>query len=154
MTLVKWKPFVPVFSDFPSVQSMLEEAEKMFDDVFSVLPSVTRQTLSQSWAPAFDWIETDDAYILYMDVPGMKKKDVEIRVDRGFLTISGTRELPENDEKVTYLCQERWSGQFQRTISLPDSVDVDHIKAEMKNGVLKVVLPKRAEAKPRNISIQ
>ena len=98
-----------------------------------------------------DLYETDDRYVLEMDLPGLQKKDIQIRVEDGVLTISGERHVDMPDE---CLCQERWTGKFSRSITLPDAADAEHIQAEYKNGVLRLTIPKKESAKPVEIRIK
>jgi HSP20 family protein len=112
----------------------------------------------QSWsggefAPRFDVKETKDAYVLKADLPGLKDEDVEVSLNGKMLTISGKREEEHKEEGEQYYSMERSYGSFARSFSLPDSVDGEHVSAELKNGVLTVNIPMRPEAQPKKIAI-
>ena len=112
--------------------------------------------------PVFNAWEEDDAYIVEAELPGVKSDDVEINVEGQTLTISGNwknehEEKPEkgSEEKgVSYLRRERASGSFRRVISLPDEVDADRVEASLRDGLLKLSLPKVEEAKPKRIEVK
>lgn len=104
------------------------------------------------WAPPVDLHETDEAYVVSAEVPGLRQEDVEIHFHDGRLTLSGTRrerEVPcEQYHRV-----ERGHGTFSRTFQLPLAVEVDRITADLRDGVLTVIVPKSADGSPRRIQI-
>lgn len=104
-------------------------------------------------APDFDVKETKDAYVFKADLPGMKQEDVEISVTGQRLTISGKREEEKREEGERYFTFERSHGSFSRTFTVPEGVDVDHVSAELKDGVLTLNVPKRPEVQPKRIQI-
>lgn len=104
------------------------------------------------FAPVFDVKETKDGYVIKADLPGLKDEDVAISMIGNQLTISGTRE-EKREEGVRYYVLERSRGSFTRTFVLPDSVDGEHVTANLKDGVLSLHIPKRPEAQPRKINI-
>lgn len=106
------------------------------------------------WAPAFDIVENSDALILTADLPGMTVDQVDIEFENNVLTVSGNRERPELANGDRRMHSERPWGRFQRTFSLPRTVDPDGITAQFDNGVLTVHLPKVAAAKGRKIEIR
>jgi len=106
-----------------------------------------------SFVPRFDVKETKDAYLFKADVPGVKDEDVEIALTGNRLTISGHRQSEEHKEGDNIFTLERTYGSFSRAFTLPDTADSDKIKAEMKDGVLSITLPKRTEAQPRKVAI-
>lgn len=95
---------------------------------------------------------TDNDYLVHAFLPGVTAEDLDIQIENNIVTIKGEIRI-EEDENAKYLLRERPSGTFQRAIELPDDVDADHVKAELKNGVLTVLLPKSELAKPRKIQI-
>ena len=105
------------------------------------------------FAPLFDVKETADSYLYKADLPGVKESDLDISLVGNRLTVSGKREVDERQEGETYFLVERSYGSFSRTFTLPDSADTQHVKAELKDGLLTVVLPKRVESQPRKISV-
>jgi len=108
----------------------------------------------RTWSPALDVHETEDAYVVEAEVPGLDKKDIEITVLEDLLTIKGERKRDDEVKEASYHRIERSYGSFQRSISLPNSVDSGKVTARFKNGVLHITLPKREEAKPREIQVE
>ncbi len=108
---------------------------------------------NQSWAPAVDISEKDEAVFVRAEVPGMNKEDIKLTVHDGTLTISGEKKQEKTDEKENYYRTERSFGSFCRTFSLPTSINSGEIKANYKEGILMVELPKVEEAKPKEIAI-
>jgi HSP20 family protein len=106
------------------------------------------------FAPQFDVKENGDGYLIEADLPGVEEKDLEVTLTGNRLTISGKREAERSEDGTTWYTYERSYGSFSRTFTLPEGVDTDRVDGELKNGVLTVHLPKRAELKPRKISIK
>jgi HSP20 family protein len=106
------------------------------------------------WVPRVDISETDDAYIIKAEIPGVNKEDVKVTAENGVLTISGERkeEKAENNKKIHRV--ERLYGTFFRTFVLPDNVDESKINAEFKDGVLTLTVPKTEKAKPKSIEVK
>ena len=106
-----------------------------------------------SFAPRFDVKETNDAYVLKADLPGVKEEDLDVSLSGNMLTISGNKEEEHKEEGEQYYAMERSYGSFARSFSLPESVDGEHVTAELKDGVLTLHVPKRAESQPKKIAI-
>jgi len=106
------------------------------------------------FVPTFDVKETKEAYIFKADLPGVKEGEVEISMTSNRLTISGQRQEEKKDEGDQYYAYERSYGSFSRSFTLPEGVDVDQIRAELKDGVLNVVVPKRPEVQPKKIPLK
>jgi HSP20 family protein len=106
-----------------------------------------------NWAPAVDVEEYKDRFVIYADVPGVDLTSVEITLEKGVLKLSGTREARAENVEVESRRIERSSGSFQRSFSLPDTADGDAVSASGKNGVLEIVIPKRAQVQPRRITV-
>ncbi len=115
--------------------------------------SLTNWEDSTVWSPRIDVKETKDAYEVLADLPGMEKKDINISLHDNVLTVSGERKHEEKSEDENRYFKERVYGNFSRSFRLPYQVDHKDVHAEYKNGVLKVVLQKSEEAKPREIEI-
>jgi HSP20 family protein len=115
-------------------------------------PFLTARPAS-AFVPAFEVKETNDAFMLRADVPGVEEKDLDIGIHNGVLTVSGNRQSEERREGESYAVYERQYGSFSRSFSLPDMADGERIEAKLANGVLELKIPKKAEAKPRKISI-
>lgn len=105
------------------------------------------------WAPDTDMSETDDAYLLTVDLPGLTKKDIQVSYQDHRLTISGERKKESKEEEKDYIRQERYLGKFTRSFTLPTEVKEDKIKASFKDGVLLVTIPKVEAKKPKTVSI-
>ena len=109
-----------------------------------------------AFAPAVNTRESDDAYYIEVDLPGVKKEDIEITTEDNVLTISGERKYRDEVKEDDYYKVESRYGKFTRSFTLPEKVDVEHITAESKDGVLEVVIPKikEEEKKQRKIEIK
>lgn len=121
-------------------------------------PFVSRATddeglASNTWLPPVDIAEDADRIVLTAEVPGMKQEEIEINFDGGLLTIRGVRKFEKESNDRNYHRVERSYGSFVRSFTLPRTVDADKISASYKDGVLDVVIPKKEEAKPKQIRI-
>lgn len=107
------------------------------------------------WMPSVDIHEYDDRFQLYVDLPGVDPKAVDITLDNGVLTIGGNREFPQTagGEHMVAHRTERGHGHFHRRFTLPDTVDSDKVAAKDRNGVLEITIPKQAKAQPRRIPV-
>ena len=112
----------------------------------------TRQT--SAFVPAFEVKETNDAFILRADLPGVAETDLDIAVHSNVLTVSGSRQAEERKEGESYALYERQYGSFSRSFSLPDTADGDRVEAKLDSGVLTLTIFKKAEAKPRKIAVK
>jgi len=148
MAIVRFEPF----RDLLSIQDRMNH---LFDGAFrGVARGAEDEGLtSGSWAPAVDIFEQEDRIVLKAELPGLDPKDVDIRVENNTLTLRGERRVENEVKQEDYRRVERSYGTFSRSFTLPSVVDREHIKAEFQNGVLNLTLPKKAEAKPRQISI-
>jgi HSP20 family protein len=107
-----------------------------------------------TFTPAFEVKETKDGFVFKADVPGVKDKDVEVKLTGTRLAISGKREVEHEDKTDTFYAYERNYGTFVRTFTLPEDIDHDHVQADMKDGVLTVSVPKKAAAPAKTIAIK
>jgi HSP20 family protein len=150
MAIVRWEPF----RDLAGLQ---ERMNRLFEDSLRPRGTGTGQdddwALGGSWAPPVDIYEQEGNIVLKAEIPGIDPKDVELRVENNVLTVKGHRKLEEEIKRDDYHRIERAYGVFTRSFTLPTTVDAEKIKADYKDGLLKVVLPKREEAKPKQISI-
>lgn len=105
------------------------------------------------WVPAVDIEEYQDRFVLHADVPGVDPSSIEVTLERGVLTLSGSRDKVVEPAGVERRRIERAAGRFHRRFSLPDTVDSEAVTARGSNGVLEIVIPKRAAAQPRRISV-
>jgi HSP20 family protein len=123
-----------------------------FDRLFSTLFDRT-SNVPQRWVPPMDLVEHDDHFLLRADLPGLSEADVNIELNDGALTISGERKAEHKQQERGFYRLERQFGSFSRTLTLPDGIDGEAIKASFVNGVLEVWIPKPEERKPRRIPI-
>ena len=107
-----------------------------------------------SFAPAFEVKETKDNFLFKADVPGISEADLDVRLTQNRLTVSGKRESEKSDRNDTYYTYERSYGSFTRSFTLPDGADADRVKAELKDGVLTLEVPKRPELQAKKISVK
>jgi HSP20 family protein len=110
--------------------------------------------LSSVLTPALDLSETDNAYDIHLDMPGMKPDDIDIQVQGNVVRISGQRAEEKEEKNATYHCIERQTGSMSRTVTLPCDVNEDEVAAEYTNGVLTVKLPKSEQAKAKKIAVR
>lgn len=106
------------------------------------------------WSFKLDLEETDKAYLVKVDLPGVDEKDIHVELNDNILTISGSRNEKREEKNTHYHRIERFSGSFCRSIELPREVDANKAKAEYKNGVLRIELPKNAESKTKKIDVK
>lgn len=140
------------FSPSAELLRMHREIDRLFD---SVLPRRgDGEAETAVWAPRVDLAETEDAYVLHVDAPGMKKEHFKLNWQDDTLTVSGERAWPMEHEKENFVRMERQFGPFYRSFSLPKSVKGNDITATYTDGVLTVHVPKAEESRPRRISIQ
>lgn len=109
---------------------------------------------ASAFSPSFEVKETNEAFVLKADLPGVDEKDMDIAVHNGTLTVSGNRTAEERKEGESYVLYERQYGSFSRSFALPEMADGERIEAALTNGVLTLTIAKRAEAKPRKIAIR
>jgi HSP20 family protein len=105
------------------------------------------------FVPEFEVLERKDAYVFKADLPGVKQEDLDIQLTENRLTVAGKREAEERKEGERWYAYERTYGTFTRSFSLPEGVDAEHVRAELKDGVLTLVVPKRPEVQPKKIQI-
>lgn len=111
------------------------------------------EPMMTTWSPLVDVFEDKDGITLKVELPEVDSKDVEIQVEGNTLTLKGERKLENEENREGYRRVERTYGAFSRTFTLPNTLDVEHIRAESKDGVLRIMLPKKAETKPRQIKV-
>lgn len=129
------------------------ELEQQFDRLFGIEP-VAGQTASGAWLPAVDIHETDAAFILEADLPGLKLEDIHVSVLDDRITISGARKREEKHEEKGYRRYERAEGEFERSFRINGGIDVARVEASFEQGVLTVTLPKPEAAVPKQIDVK
>lgn len=146
MALVRWNPF----SELERVQ---REMNRLFADTADRFTGSEAPSLAR-WTPAVDIFEEDDRIVLTAELPGLRREDVRVDVEDRTMTISGERKLENDTRQENYSRIERVYGQFSRSFTLPQTVDAEKISAEMHEGVLRVIMLKREESKPRQIEVK
>jgi HSP20 family protein len=147
MAITRWEPF-------REMARMQDELNRLFDDrLWRRRAQGQEEELGAGFLPPVDVYEDPEALVLTTELPGVEPKAVDVRVEDGVLTIKGERKLEKEDRKENYLRIERSYGSFRRSFTLPGTVDPDKVKAEFKNGLLRVSIPKREESKPRSIKV-
>lgn len=135
----------------PTFGILRREIDRLFDDMLR--PGDGDETRTALWTPRTDISETEDHYVLRMDMPGLSKKDLTIELRNDTLTVSGERRSEHEEKKENVYRVERSYGRFFRSFTLPHAGDTEKVKARMKEGVLTIEVPKREESKPRRIEI-
>lgn len=137
------------------LRQMTSELDRMFDEPWTLFrPSIDLASPdAPSWAPKVDVVTKDNKLVTRVDLPGMKKEDVLVEVEDGFLTLSGERKKEMKEEKDNIYREEREYGSFCRTVPLPKGVKADDVKATFTNGVLEVTVPLPVAAAPNGHKI-
>ena len=145
MTLIRWRPM-------RNLEALQDDINSAFASCFSAPMSRRSESISQ-WLPEVDVIEDKDNIEVHVDLPGMEKEDFKVSVEDNVLTIRGERKTVKEEKDKNYHQVERTFGKFTRSFTLPITVDGEKIKANYKNGVLKIDLPKAEAVKPKEIPI-
>jgi HSP20 family protein len=135
---------------FRNTQNLQEQVNRLFESSF---PAKGEASALTTWAPAVDIYETENELVIKADLPDVNEQELDVRVENNTLTIGGERKFEDQVKEENYLRVERSYGSFSRSFSLPTTLNTEAIKAEYKNGVLTVELPKRAESKPKQVKI-
>jgi HSP20 family protein len=153
MNLTRWqRPELGSWAGFGRLSDLREEIDRLFDAPFSELTRASQ--LLSGWTPALDVHEDKDNLVVTVELPGMKKDEIDISLHDGTLSISGERKADKNYENAEVYRAERFIGRFQRSVTLPSPVAADKVRAHYKDGILTVTLPKTEESKPRQIDVQ
>jgi len=146
MNLVKWNPF-----------GELEDISNRLNQIFGRPAAQTAAGHEMmkvvDWAPSVDISETDKAYLIKAEIPEVKKEDVKVTLDNGMLTIQGERKMEKEEKGKKYHRIERSYGSFVRSFRIPDGVDEAKTKAEFKDGMINVTLPKSEKTKTKSVEI-
>lgn len=132
---------------------LMREMLTSFDPFMALRPTIPAWP-EITFAPAFEVKETKEGFIFKADVPGVKENEIEINITGNRLVVSGKRESEKEEKGETYYAVERNYGAFSRAFTLPEGVDIEHAKAELKAGVLTLVFPKLPEALPKKIVVK
>jgi HSP20 family protein len=147
MTLVRWDPF-------RELEDMSDRLNRVFSRPGLSQTNGKETMIVADWVPAVDVSETEGEFHIKAEIPDVKKEDVKVTLEDGVLTIQGQRKQEKEDKGTKYHRVERTYGSFVRSFTLPDLVDEEKVKAEFKDGVLTLQLPKSEKAKPKAIEVK
>ena len=146
MNLVRWNPL-------REMSTLQNRINSLFNEPFFRSGHEDDELSLGSWYPAVDMFENDDKIVIKAELPGVDKKDISVDVKDQVLTLSGERNYENEVKEENYYRRERASGKFKRSFHLPADVDPDKVKADFKDGVLKVEMPKPEAQKPKRITV-
>src|SRR3989338_1663703 len=148
MAIVRWNPL-------DDILSLQRRMNKIFEDNFLGKKSSDDEELSLGlWSPAVDIYETESDIVLKAELPEIDQKDIHINIENNVLTLKGERKLEKETKEENYHRIERSYGSFSRSFNFPNAVEVEKIKAQYKDGVLKINMPKKAEKKTKKIDVE
>ena len=139
-----------VYDPWADMRSLQDQINRLFDVDEPMVPGLFDRNVS----PAVDVIEAADQVQVLCELPGIDLKDLDVSVTGNVLTIRGEKKIDRKGKDNGSFRQEIWEGSFQRTLSLPETIDGGQANAEMRDGILSIVIPKREEAKPKQISVK
>ena len=150
MNLIRYQyPQIKTWSPVDRLASLRDEMDRLFDFTLPARDS----GLFSGWSPALDVHDEKDNLVVQVELPGMKKDEIDISLHDGVLTVSGERKSERKQKEGETFRSERYFGKFQRSLTLPTQVDGDKVQAAYKDGVLTVSLPKAEAAKPKQIAV-
>ena len=141
------------FDPFRELESLQNEMNNLFN--FSLGRAFDRDAglLEGTWSPAVDIYDAKDNYMVKADLPGLSKKDINVTIKNNHLIIEGEKSQEKKEKEENCIRTERFTGSFRRSIAFPTDVDADKVKANFKNGTLEMELPKKEEARPKQIQV-
>jgi HSP20 family protein len=142
MTLTRWDPF----------RELQDRMNRMFEDTGRGWRS-DEPSSTTTWSPAVDIYETQNEILVQAELPGVDRKDISLHLEKNVLTLKGERRFEKETKQENYHRIERAYGGFSRSFSIPATVEEDKIRAEYKDGILKIALPKKEQVKPKQIQI-
>ena len=145
MAVVRWDPF-------RDLNALQDRMNRLFDDTGRTWRT-GEPAATTTWSPAVDIFETQGEIVVKAELPGMDRNDITLNLEKNVLTLKGERKFEKETKEDNYHRIERSYGGFSRAFSIPATVDEEKIKAEYKDGVLKIVLPKKEQVKPKQIRI-
>ena len=145
MALTRWDPF-------RELSIMQERMNRIFDDAGRGWRG-DEPSSTTTWSPAVDIYETESEIMVQAELPGVDRKDITLNLEKNVLTLKGERHFEKETKQENYHRIERAYGGFSRSFSIPEIVDEDKIRADYKDGILKIALPKKEQVKPKQIQI-
>ncbi len=146
MAIIRWEPA-------RELQAIQQEMNRLFGSAFDTQGGLANGGGPSRWIPAMDLVEDDEHFVVRADLPGVEEKAVSVELEDNVLAISGERKSDAEQRKQGYYRIERAYGSFSRSLTLPEGIDPEGIKASFANGVLEVRIPKPEERKPRKVAI-
>ncbi len=145
MAIVRYNPF-------RELRTMQEQMNRLLDLAWN--KEAGEELAEGIWQPPVDIYEDEDSVVIKAEVPDIDQKDIEVRIEDNTLTLRGERKLDQSVRKENYHRVERYYGPFQRSFSIPPTIDQEMVKASSDRGVLTVILPKKKEKKPKQITVE
>lgn len=152
MNLTKWEPFK--WDAFKELEDVSQRLNRLFGGPLARGDAGREQLKVTDWAPSVDITETDDAYTIKAEIPEVKKEDVKVTLEDGQLTIQGERKQEKEEKGKRFHRIERSYGSFMRSFDVPDNVEEGKVKADFKEGMLTLTLPKSEKAKPKAVEVK
>ncbi|HLQ76085.1 MAG TPA: Hsp20/alpha crystallin family protein [Terriglobia bacterium] len=146
MAITRWDPF-------RDLNILQERMNRVFEDVAGRGWKTDEPSATTSWSPAVDIYETDNEITVQAELPGVDRKDIALQLENNVLTLKGERRFEKETNQENYHRIERSYGGFSRAFTIPTSVDDDKIRADYKDGILKIALPKKEQVKAKQIKI-
>lgn len=147
MSIVKWSPL-------KEIEEIRKEMDRLFEEFLSPVRRRRSVTTEGIISPNVDIFERNGEVVIHVELPGVNKEEMDLTITDDRLIIKGEIKRPEGIKEEDYILNERSFGPFTRTINLPNDVDKSSVKASLKEGILEIILTRKAEAKPREIKIQ
>lgn len=144
---------MPIFKESNWLDPEAAGDKMLWDHLLSDLMAPLASETAAEWVPAIDVSENENEYKVRAELPGLDKKDIDISLTDGILTIKGEKKEEKNTEKENYHFRETRFGSFTRSLRLPDDASVDNVDATFANGVLNITVPKTEASKPRKINV-
>jgi HSP20 family protein len=150
--LTRWqRPELSTWPAFGRLTDLRDEIDRLFESPLTELARTSN--LLSGWNPALDLYEDKDNLYVKVELPGMKREEIDVSLHEGSLSISGERKSEQKHQDAEVYRAERFFGRFQRTVMLPTPVAAEKVKAQYKDGILNITLPKTEEAKPKHIDV-
>jgi HSP20 family protein len=150
MAIMKWKRREE-WDPFADLLDLQRQINRLFDISFSRNPV---KFATEEILPAIDLYETNDSYVVEAELPGLKQNEIDVNIEEDSLVIKGEKKREKELKEDNYHRAERFYGKFERRIALPSNIDKDKVKASYKDGILKISIPKKEEAKPKQIKVE
>ena len=145
MAVIRWDPF-------RDMNVLQDRMNRLFEDAGRGWRG-SEPSATTAWSPAVDIFETEGEIVVKAELPGMERKDITLNLEKNVLTLKGERRFDKETKEENYHRVERAYGGFSRSFSIPATVDDEKIRADYKDGVLKIILPKKEQLKPKQIQI-